>query len=124
MIYEVSIDGKNYQVEVARTGNAFFCRLQSLDGAKDAHEFSVDAIRAERDVLSLVIAGKSYEVKRELYPGGMNIAVGPNRFAADLRDPRSLRSRRARADAADGPKRLSAPRPGNVVPLLVAEHPQ
>ena len=125
MTYEVTIDGRDFQVELARGAAGFLCRVTPLGKSPaGARDFSVDAIRAERDVLSLVIAGRSYEVKRALDAGGVNIAVGSTRFAAEVRDPRSLRSRRARADATEGPKRISAPMPGKVVRLLVAEKAQ
>jgi biotin carboxyl carrier protein len=46
--------------------------------------------------------------------------VGSRRFAAEVRDPRSLRGR-ARAADDHGPRKIVAPMPGKVVRLLVQE---
>ena len=43
------------------------------------------------------------------------------RYSAEVRDPRSLRNRRADAETAHGPRKLTAPMPGKVVRLLVQE---
>jgi len=66
--------------------------------------------------------GKAYEVKRELTPTDQHIWVQGVRYSAELRDPRSLRSRRAAADTSEGPRKIKAPMPGKVVRLLVHEN--
>jgi biotin carboxyl carrier protein len=50
----------------------------------------------------------------------MHLWVGSVRYAAQLRDPRSLRSR-VTADDGKGPRKLLAPMPGKIVRVLVAE---
>jgi biotin carboxyl carrier protein len=75
-----------------------------------------------RDVLSILHNGHHYEAKREYsLLGEAHIIVGSERFAAEVRDPRSLRSRRAIAEAEAGPARIIAPMPGIVIRLLVSE---
>jgi biotin carboxyl carrier protein len=81
----------------------------------------MDAILSRRDVLSVIIDGKSYEVKRERTATDLHLWVGPVRYAAELRDPRSLRSRKGPGADEKGPRKLVAPMPGKVVRLLVAE---
>ena len=49
----------------------------------------------------------------------LRIWVGDQSYAAEVTDPRSLRSRKARADAGKGPRHLVAPMPGKVVRFLV-----
>jgi biotin carboxyl carrier protein len=49
-----------------------------------------------------------------------HIWVGSLRYAAEVRDPRSLRGRGRTADE-HGPKKLTAPMPGKVVRILVAQ---
>ncbi|PYX82291.1 MAG: acetyl-CoA carboxylase biotin carboxyl carrier protein subunit [Acidobacteria bacterium] len=71
-----------------------------------------------RDVLSVLIDGKAYEVKRERTPTDMHLWVGAERFAVELRDPRSLRSRKGSAADERGAKKLVAPMPGRVVRVL------
>jgi biotin carboxyl carrier protein len=114
MLYEVTIDGKNYRLELGRSDGRWLCRV-------DNREVQMDAVLARTDVLSLLIEGKAYEVKRERTATDLHIWVGPARYAAELRDPRSLRSRRAASGDDAGPKKLVAPMSGRVVRLLVPE---
>lgn len=115
MTYEVLINDKQYQLELARKNGQWVCQL---DGAPVA----VDAILSRPDVLSVLIAGRSYEVKRELAGGDLHLWVGTSRYKTELRDPRSLRGRKVDAEDEKGPKKLVAPMPGKVVRLLVAEN--
>ncbi len=114
MIYEVIIDGKNYRLELERLEGWWKCRV-------DGSEITVDAVLARPDVLSILIDGKAYEVKRERTPTDMHLWVGSARYGVELRDPRSLRSRRAAAGQDSGPKKLIASMPGKVVRVLVPE---
>ncbi len=114
MIYEVTIDNKNYRLELERNDNGWQCRL-------DGREIQMDAVLARRDVLSVLINGKAFEVKREQTATDLHLWVGGARYAAELRDPRSLRSRRASAGDDKGPKKLIAPMPGKVVRVLLRE---
>jgi biotin carboxyl carrier protein len=114
MVYDVSIDGKNYRLELNRADGEWLCRL-------DGREVQMDAVLTRRDVLSLLIDGKAYEIKREMTALDMHLWVGGARYAAELRDPRSLRSRKERGDGAKGPRKLVAPMPGKVVRVLVKE---
>lgn len=114
MIYDVSIDGKSYRLELGRTDGRWQCRL-------DGREVQLDAVLTRRDVLSVLIDGKAYEIKREWTPTDMHFWVGSARYAAELRDPRSLRGRKDSGADARGPKKLVAPMPGKVVRLLARE---
>jgi biotin carboxyl carrier protein len=113
MTYDVTIDGKDYRLELDRVDGRWACRVNG-----DAVE--IDAVLARRDVLSILIGGKAYEIKRERTPVDMHLWVGSVRYAVQLRDPRSLRSR-ASADDGKGPRKLLAPMPGKVVRVLVKE---
>ena len=117
MTYEVTIDGRNYQLELNRVEGRWQCRL-------DGREIQLDAISPRRDVLSILIDGKAYEVKRERTATDLHLWVGPARYQAELRDPRSLRGRKGAGGDDKGPKKLIAPMPGKVVRLLVAEKTQ
>ena len=48
--------------------------------------------------------------------------MGDQVHAAEVRDPKSLRGRKLRADHDKGARRLLAPMPGKVVRLLVGEN--
>ncbi|HEX2328280.1 MAG TPA: biotin/lipoyl-containing protein [Candidatus Angelobacter sp.] len=111
MIYEVSVAGKTHKLELQRHGSSWRCTL-------DGSEITVDAVPTRENVLSLIIGGKSYEVKEEVVGAESNVVVGNQRFPATVRDPRSLRSRRSSAAGAEGVKKINAPMPGKVVRVL------
>jgi biotin carboxyl carrier protein len=113
MTYDVSIDVRNYRLELSRNEGVWSC---SLEGS----EIEVDAVLVRPDVLSLRIGNQAYEVKRERVAGELYVWVGSVRFAAAVRDPRSLRSR-SRAAEDQGARKLIAPMPGRVVRILARE---
>ena len=112
MIYEVTIGEKTRQVELVRSGPNWLCKI-------DGRSFPLDVTALQTNMLSILVDGKSYEVKQEITAGETGIVVGRQQFGAIVRDPRSFRSRR-RADAGGlGPRKVSAPMPGKVVRVLV-----
>ena len=113
MTYDVAIDGKHYRLELEQRDGRWNCRV-------DGREIEVDAVLARPDVLSLRIGNQAYEVKCERVGNDQHVWVGSRRFSAEVRDPRSLRSRSRSADE-HGPRKLTAPMPGKVVRVLVEE---
>lgn len=113
MTYDIAIDGKNYQLELQQADGRWACRL-------DGREVELDAVLARPDVLSIRIGNNAYEVKCERVGSELHLWVGSMRFAAEVRDPRSLRSRTRTADD-HGPRKLTAPMPGKVVRVLAAQ---
>ena len=116
MTYDIAIDGKSYRLELNRVENRWTCHV-------DGREVEVDAIVARPDVLSLRIGNQAFEIKCERVGGEMHLWVGSARFEAQVRDPRSLRGR-VRAVDDQGPKKLTAPMPGKIVRILVAQGEQ
>src|SRR5271167_993303 len=114
MIYDVTIDGKSYRLELERVEAGWRCRL-------DNREIQIDAVLARPDVLSVLIGGKAFEIKLEHTATDMHLWVGSVRYAAELHDPRSLRGRKGAAVDEKGPKKLLASMPGKVVRVLIAE---
>jgi len=114
MVYEVTVDGKPHRLELDRTEGAWKCRL-------DGREIDVDAVLTRPDVLSLLVDGRSYEIKREQNATDLYLWVGSTRFEVKLHDPRSLRSRLDGTGDTSGPRKLVAPMPGKVVRVLVTE---
>ena len=87
----------------------------------DDQEIEVDAALTARDVMSVLVGGKAYEIKRERsLQGEIHLIIGSARYAVDVQDPRSLRTRRATAGNEAGPQKLTAPMPGKIVRILVA----
>lgn len=114
MTYEVIIDGKMHRLELERTDGAWDCKLNG----RDVH---LDAVLARRDVLSILVDGKAYEVKRERSATDLHLWVGPVRYSAELRDPRSLRARKSGGADDQGARKLIAQMPGKVVRVLAPE---
>jgi len=111
MIYDVTIDGKSYRLELNRADGRWSCRLNGRD-------IEADAVLTRPDVLSLRIGNLAYEIKSERVANDWHLWVGSTCFAAEVRDPRSLRGR-TRAGDDHGPRKIVAPMPGKVVRLLV-----
>jgi biotin carboxyl carrier protein len=121
MLYDVTIDGQNYRLDLNRVEGRWSCRLNGRD-------FEVDAVLTRPHVLSLRIGNLAYEVKSERvandrHSNELRLWVGSTLFAVEVRDPRSLRGR-SRAGDDHGPRKVVAPMPGKVVRLLVRESDQ
>ena len=114
MTYEVTIEGKHFRLELNRVDGRWECKL-------DGQNVQFDAVLPRRDVLSILIDGKAYEIKRERTVTDLHLWVGPRRYEVHLRDPRSLRSRTS-GDDGQGPRKLVAPMPGKVVRVLLPEN--
>jgi biotin carboxyl carrier protein len=113
MNFEVAVDGKVRKLELARTDAGWHCVV-------DGEPLDIDAVLTRNNVISLIINGVAYEVKREIDAHDEYVWVRSARFKTELRDPRSLRSRRAAAGAGEGPQKLLAPMPGKVVRVIAA----
>ena len=115
MTYDVVVDGKTHQDELARGDKTWLCKI-------DGQEMEVDAVLTARDVLSVLVEGKAYEIKRERsLQGELHMVIGSARYAVEVQDPRSLRTRRAVAGSEAGPQKVKAPMPGKIVRILVNE---
>src|ERR1035438_3584077 len=113
MVYEVIVGGASHRLELEKVDLGWKCRL-------DGKEVHVDAVLPRRDVLSLLVDGHAFEVKREQTPTDLHMWVGSTRFAVELRDPRSLRARKGAARSEKGARKNVAPMPRRVVRRLRA----
>ena len=115
MTYEVTAGGQIFPVEVQREESGLWrCRM-------DGREWIVDVAQPGPDILSLLIEGAAYEVRRDRTALGMQMVVKGRPFAVEVRDQRSLRARRSAANVGEGPQKLVASMPGKVVRVLRAE---
>lgn len=114
MVYDVTIDGKDFRLELERKETGWQCRL-------DGRDIEMNAVLARRDVLSILIDGKAFEIKREHTATDTHLWVGSVRYLAEWRDPRSLRGRKGAGADDKGAKKILAPMPGKVVRMLVEE---
>jgi len=115
MVYNVTIDGTEHRVDLELAAGRWRCLL-------DGREVEMDAVPTRPDVLSVIVEGRAYEIRRERVEGDLRIWVGDQRHTAEVRDPRSLRGRKLRADHGKGARHLVAPMPGKVVRFLVGEN--
>lgn len=114
MIYEIVLDGVTRRVEITeREGKT----VVSLDGK----QLFPDVARPEPEVLSVVLDGRSYEVKRQVTPTGTRLLIGEAVFDVEVRDPRSFRARKRKAGLDEGPQKITSPMPGKVVRVLAPE---
>jgi biotin carboxyl carrier protein len=113
MIYEVSVGAKVYRVDLARNGEGWTCKL-------NGRQMPINVMTIQDGTLSILLDGKSYEVKQEVTTAENNIVLGNQRFATVVRDPRSLQSRRTTGAVGQGPKKITAPMPGKVVRIMAA----
>lgn len=114
MTYDVVVDGKMHRLELTRGESTWQCTI-------DGEPMEVDAALTARDILSL-IDNKAYEIKRERsLQGELHMVLGSARYAVDVQDPRSLRTRRATAGSEAGPQKVIAAMPGKIVRIMVKE---
>ena len=111
MIYEVTIESKTHRVELVRQGSGWSCKL-------DGRDFPFDVVPLQSGLLSVLVEGRSYEVRQETAGAETSIVVGNECFNVTVRDPRSLRSRRGAGDSSQGPKKIVAPMPGKIVRIV------
>ncbi len=97
----------------------------SLAIAGEAREIDLDAggaqiIPVEPGVYSALIGGKSYEARIEEPANSIIVFIDGHRFEVEIRDPRRW-SRQAGTRGIEGRLNITAPMPGKIVRLLVAE---
>ncbi len=116
MLHDITINGKNFRLELNGANPGWSCRL-------NRKELEIDAVLVGPHVLSLRLGASSYEIKSEHVGSGLYLWVGSQRYAAEVHDPRSFRGR-ARPSDDRGPRRISAPMPGKVIRILIREGDQ
>lgn len=114
MTYDVIVDGKTHRLELTQGESLWHCNI-------DGHSLDVDAALTAREVMSVLIGGDAFEIKRERsLRGDLHLVIGSARYAIDVQDPRSLRTRRAAAGSEAGPQKIIAPMPGKIIRIAVA----
>jgi biotin carboxyl carrier protein len=114
MRYDVGLGGRIYRLDLRKKDAGWECRL-------DGRDVLVQAVQASENTLSLLIDGKSFEVKRETAEAGVAIFIRGTRYEVSVEDPRSWRGRARAAQDEAGPQKLIASMPGKVVRVLVRE---
>jgi len=115
MKWELVIDGKARSLELDECGagrGAWELQLDRRRARADARE-------VEPGVYSLLIDGRSYEVKIESAGEGYCAAVNGRRYEIHARDPQ--RRQRGSAAGRSGRQKVASPMPGKVARVLVKE---
>jgi biotin carboxyl carrier protein len=114
MRYDVGLDGRIYRLELQKKDAVWECRL-------DGREVLVQAAQASAGALSILIDGRSFEVKHDVAGAGAAIFIRGTRYEVSVEDPRSWRGRARAAQDESGPQKLIASMPGKVVRVLARE---
>jgi biotin carboxyl carrier protein len=114
MRYDIGLGGTIYRLELLRREDGWECNL-------DGREISVEAAQINAGTLSVLMNGKSFEVKHEPTETGLAVFVGGTRYEISVADPRSWRGRKSAAQGDAGPLKLTASMPGKVVRVLARE---
>ena len=81
----------------------------------------VDAVILAEGSYSLLLDGSSFDVTVQRSPTHYSVIVNGVPFELALRDPRQLRHQAGAGEDLDGPASVTAPMPGKLVRLIVAE---
>src|SRR6185437_8427434 len=114
MRYEVTIAGKQQQVDLESTASGWKCKCR-ING----REVEIAVAEVQPGHLSILHDGKSYDVR---CGAEEEVFVGNNRYQIDVMDARSWRSKRQIAGAEAGPQKLTASMPGKIVRMLATEN--
>ncbi len=88
----------------------------------DVDTAHLEAVReVEPGVYSVLLEGKSFEVRAAQAPDGLRMETAGLRFTTELVDPRNA-GRRSKAAVGKGRQNISAAMPGKVVRVLVQEN--
>jgi biotin carboxyl carrier protein len=114
MKLQVQIGNQARDVELAPSSGGWTIHL---DGC------AVDAVEISPGVYSILLDGRSYEVRVAPAVGGagLRIQAGQAEFSAQVFDPRAWCGRRPGAFEVEGRQQVSAPMPGKVVRVLVRQ---
>jgi biotin carboxyl carrier protein len=115
MILELELSGKKHRADITIREGKYVLRL---DGA-EAEE--IDASFPEPGIVHFLLHGESYEFHVEGANGELNLDLQGKKVSISVRDPRSLRSRRASASGEAGPMKITAPMPGKVVRIIAPQ---
>jgi len=111
MVYDISISGKIHRLELQRSEGSW---QFSLDGL----EISADVEQIDPETLSILVVGKSFEVRRE---ADGKILLRGKHYDVSVDDPRSWRGRKRAGAGNEGPHKLTASMPGRIVRVLASE---
>jgi biotin carboxyl carrier protein len=117
MKIDVIIDGARRSVELERSRDEPSSVIATIDGRR----VEADALKISPGVYSILLDGRSLEVRVETLADGLLLRSGGREYRVDIVDPRSWRrSHSGKIDLA-GRQQVSAPMAGKIVRVLIAQ---
>ncbi|HKW16035.1 MAG TPA: biotin/lipoyl-containing protein [Terriglobales bacterium] len=124
--YDVHIGNRSYRIELEPAARSESVSPNSILNNKatgwkvrlDGREFLVDCLRLTGDSLSLLVDGKSFELRISPSTEILTVFMQGKGYECAVRDPRSLRSRQSAALREGGEQKITALMPGKVVRVL------
>jgi biotin carboxyl carrier protein len=109
---QIEIGGKKRHVELTQAGER---PVWTIDG----NRLEADAIAVSSGVYSILINGKSFEVRMEQSGAELRATTSGREFRIVISDEREWRRKRGSAIEAEGRQQVLAPMPGKIVRVLV-----
>ena len=113
MKLQIEIAGKKRRVELTQAGER---PVWTIDGQR----FEADAAEVSPGIYSILINGKSFDVRVERLGSQLRVIAGGREFSVLLQDEREWRRNRAGSVEAEGRQQVLAPMPGKIVRVLVS----
>ncbi len=117
MKYEVVINGTPHSVEIFPFADRPSRVIVKIDG----RHVEADAVNIAPWVYSIILNGRSHEVRGEPQASGLLLHVGEFEYRVEIVDPRSWRRERSAGTNPSGPQQVVASMAGKVVRVLVAD---
>jgi biotin carboxyl carrier protein len=118
MKIRVRVNGRPVELELSRNGDVATVRLDPADPTERA----ASVRQVQPGLYSVLIGGRSFEVRVEVSANGWTASAGGRRFAVEVEDPRERR--RGPGPGLEGRAEVTAPMPGRVVRVLAREGEQ
>jgi biotin carboxyl carrier protein len=110
------LDGVRRSVELTRSADEPSRLVASMDGRR----VEADAIKISPGVYSILLGGRSLEVRAQTLPGSLLLQTAGREYRVEIVDPRLWRRSRSGGIDLAGRQQISAPMAGKVVRVLVA----
>ena len=117
MKYEVVIGGNRRSVEIFHSADQRSRVTVNIDG----RNVEADAVKIAPFVYSILLNGRSFEVRGEIEPSGLSLHIGGVKYRVEIADPRSWRRERSAGINPSGPQQVAASMAGKVVRVLVKQ---
>jgi acetyl/propionyl-CoA carboxylase alpha subunit len=114
----ISVDGRPGDLEMARQNGQY--RFQYTSERNDGEPREASLVQVEPGIYSVLLNGRSYEVKVVAGPEGYYVDLEGFRSVVEVRDPRSM-TRGGKGGPGEGRQTVNAPMPGKVVRVMVKE---